>query len=448
MPNIYDEVLERLHQKSNQYVVAPAGCGKTQMISNFANNYTSKILILTHTNAGVDVIKSRITNNDVKVNTIASFMEKYVIKFNGLHKIEIDYSSNKRYKKVYEAFLKIMNYNIIKKILSYNYDMVLVDEYQDCTISQHNSICEIANIIPTKIFGDPIQAIFDFDKEDPLVDFSTLNDTFEYLGELNYPWRWKENIQFGKWLLQIRNEYNNNFNNIFNNDLPSNIKIINDDDDFKVHYELLKYKEKNCIITKRKQSSISIAQRLRGNYTVLEELELNDLKKIINDLNKCDYLSFTLNLLILLKSCYTKSNNILNKYIDKLQQNNVDFKRLQSDEKLKSYIYALTSEYSYDAIKYIITYINQQDETKCYRRELINNLCHLIINIKQCKSITDGIKVFTQSIKRKKYSNVVAHTLLIKGLEFDNCIIYAKELTVNELYVALTRPKKKLYIML
>lgn len=447
MSNIYDAIMNKLQEKKNQFVVAPAGCGKTQMITDFANNYLGKILILTHTNAGVDVIQSRISNDTIKVNTIASFMEKYVKNFKGLHKIEIDYSNNKRYKKVYEAFSDIVNYDIIKNILIYNYDMIFVDEYQDCTISQHNSICTMAKIIPVKIFGDPMQSIFDFDKEDTLVDFNTLKNSFEYLGELDYPWRWHDNISLGKWLLNIRDDYENNFENILKSNYDSNIEIISGED-LKVHYKLVMNKDKNCIITKRKQSSINICQRLGGNYTVLEELELNELTKIINSLVENDYMSFTLNLLILLKNCYIKSNNILNKYIEKLLKKNSDFRRFKSDEKLKLCINTLISEYNFDAIKYIITYIDKHKETRCYRKELVSNLCRLIKKIDQCKSIANGIIIFKQSIKRGKYRNVVAHTLLIKGLEFDNCIIYKNELTTNELYVALTRAKKKIYIVI
>ncbi len=447
MINIYDIILDKLQEQKNQYVIAPAGCGKTHMITNFANNYSGKILILTHTNAGVDVINSRITNDTVKVNTIASFMEKYVKKFKGIHNVDIDYSYNKRFKKIYEAFLSIMKCEIIKRILVYNYDMIFVDEYQDCTISQHNSICEISKIIPTKIFGDPMQAIFDFDKEDSLVDFDTLQESFEYLGELDYPWRWNENISLGHWLLNIRDDYKNKFKNILKRDMDSSIKVINEED-LKIHYELIRNKERNCIVTKRKQLSINICQRLAGHYTVLEELELNDLASIIKNLVNSEHMSFTLNLLKILKNSYTKSHNILNKYIEKLEQKSNDFKRLKSDDNLKSNIYALTNEYSYESTKYIITYIEKHNDTKCYRRELIINLCHLIKKIEQCKSITDGIKVFKQSIKRLEYKNVVAHTLLIKGLEFDNCIVYKKDLTPNEFYVALTRPKKKLYIVI
>lgn len=447
MDNVYTNIIKRLCEKKNQYVIAPAGCGKTQMITDFSNKYQGKILILTHTNAAIDVINGRISNGSTKIKTIASFMEKYVKSFDGLSDINIDYSCKNKYKKVYEIFSQILQYEIIKKILIYNYDMIFVDEYQDCTISQHKSICLLSKILPVKIFGDYMQAIYNFDKEDHLVDFNTLKNSFEYLGELNYPWRWKNNISLGNWLMSIRNDYENSFINIFNKCLDRSIKIIGEND-IGVCFELLKNNEKNCIITKRKASSIKIAQRLRGSYTVLEELEMNDLSKVINNLIENNYISFTLNLLILLKNCYAKSNAILNKYIEKLQQNSIDFRRLKSDEKLKSYIFDLTKNYNYGAIKYIIDYVDKHKDTNCYRKELMANLNLLIKKINCSTSIIDGINVFRQTIKRKNYNNVVAHTLLIKGLEFDNCIIYKKELTTEELYVALTRAKNKIYIVL
>lgn len=39
---------------------------------------------------------------------------------------------------------------------------MIVDEYQDCDLTQHAIIDALANLVPTSVLGDPMQAIFDF----------------------------------------------------------------------------------------------------------------------------------------------------------------------------------------------------------------------------------------------------------------------------------------------
>lgn len=49
--------------------------------------------------------------------------------------------------------------------------MVLVDEYQDCTISQHKTAKALSRTVPVIVFGDPLQGIFDFGAE-PIVNWT------------------------------------------------------------------------------------------------------------------------------------------------------------------------------------------------------------------------------------------------------------------------------------
>ncbi|WP_337920104.1 hypothetical protein, partial [Vibrio cholerae] len=57
------------------------------------------------------------------------------------------------------------------------------------TLNQHNLIASLSNILPTVIFGDPMQCIFDFGG--PMPDWgSGVLKQFPLIGELNTPWRW------------------------------------------------------------------------------------------------------------------------------------------------------------------------------------------------------------------------------------------------------------------
>jgi superfamily I DNA/RNA helicase len=39
---------------------------------------------------------------------------------------------------------------------------LIVDEYQDCTITQHALIRVLGTLLPVRVLGDPLQAIYDF----------------------------------------------------------------------------------------------------------------------------------------------------------------------------------------------------------------------------------------------------------------------------------------------
>ena len=42
------------------------------------------------------------------------------------------------------------------------YARLLVDEYQDCNVVQHAIVSGLAQVLPTCVLGDPMQAIFSF----------------------------------------------------------------------------------------------------------------------------------------------------------------------------------------------------------------------------------------------------------------------------------------------
>ena len=90
-----------------------------------------------------------------------------------------------------------------RAVIADSYGGLYVDEYQDCTQYQHGLIRELAEVLPTRLLGDPMQAIFDFAGE-PLVNLDAFDGGFERLDDLTFPWRWATNPQLGEWLLDAR----------------------------------------------------------------------------------------------------------------------------------------------------------------------------------------------------------------------------------------------------
>jgi hypothetical protein len=63
-------------------------------------------------------------------------------------------------------------------------------------------------VLPVCVFGDPLQAIFDFKGQEPVDWQKQVYPAFAKAGELSKPWRWlkteKENAPLAAWLQKMR----------------------------------------------------------------------------------------------------------------------------------------------------------------------------------------------------------------------------------------------------
>ena len=80
------EEINRILSFQTCKIVAPAGHGKTEMISQLVLLSEGTQLILTHTNAGVDALRKRMVKNHVpnKKYTIFEFKRRYVFLFSNV----------------------------------------------------------------------------------------------------------------------------------------------------------------------------------------------------------------------------------------------------------------------------------------------------------------------------------------------------------------------------
>ena len=93
----------------------------------------------------------------------------------------------------------------IHDVLTATYDRLIVDEYQDCSVPQHEIVVHASEALRTCVLGDPLQAIFNF--AGPTADWDgQVKESFPDAGELNTPWRWINAGEeaFGRWLLGVR----------------------------------------------------------------------------------------------------------------------------------------------------------------------------------------------------------------------------------------------------
>jgi superfamily I DNA/RNA helicase len=175
-------------------IVAPAGYGKTHTIAECLKHTTGKQLILTHTHAGVASIKEKIKKENVppasyRVDTISSFSQRYVEAFYTKgDKPEQDSKDYHRF--IAQNAQGIFQSKIVAAVVRQTYSGLFVDEYQDCSKLQHQMISCLSRIIPTRILGDPLQGIFDFNGD--AVDFDKDLVEFEKFPELETPHRWHQ----------------------------------------------------------------------------------------------------------------------------------------------------------------------------------------------------------------------------------------------------------------
>jgi len=90
-------------------------------------------------------------------------------------------------------------------VLRASYAGLYVDEYQDCTLGQHSLVMQLASVLPCRILGDPLQAIFRKINKADALPWQTAQDNFAEVGTLDQPHRWLgRNDGLGHWLLDAR----------------------------------------------------------------------------------------------------------------------------------------------------------------------------------------------------------------------------------------------------
>lgn len=141
-------------------ITAPAGCGKTQLIAEALASHSGNrpILVLTHTNAGVTALRTRLKRAGVpssayRLSTIDGFAMRLIAKFparSGHHPqlLELN-NAGSDYPAIRESFRQLLDSGHIAAPIAATYARLLVDEYQDCSTVQHSIVSTLAALLPT-----------------------------------------------------------------------------------------------------------------------------------------------------------------------------------------------------------------------------------------------------------------------------------------------------------
>lgn len=460
--------IEKFILKRKAIVIAPAGYGKTHLIVNCLKESKKKQLILTHTHAGVAAIKERIKKSDIPtrkyhVETITSFSQKYVHAFYSGTDIPKQEHSKTYYPFIINKCRELFKIDLISSVFKRSYSGLFVDEYQDCNNTQHLLIKTLSDYLPTRILGDPLQGIFNFNGSDiiDLEDELEFREFNENKYSLSFPWRWKStNEELGQELDQIRKKIIkgtpieiSQLKQIETRRYDS-AKLFNPKYEFsKFIYSLMS--QKSLLIIHPDSSNLNVRinfnKNFKNKFKLLESIDGKDFYKEAKKLDEMTKETSFENLKMLSEKLFNKT--ALNKWFN---ANGIKNKRKEEDKifsnTLKEIVSDLEGGINLNKIKFFFETLKQLPEISIVRKELLNSI---MISVDQASTSDQTIYEAMLShrnkirvIGRKVSGKCLGTTLLTKGLEFDTVVVLkANHFTCKKnFYVAISRACKRLVL--
>lgn len=447
-------------------VTAPAGTGKTHLIIESVAAYsgTKPLLILTHTNAGVSVLRQRLAEARVEpkrcnISTIDGFALLLVRKF----PLRAAYSVSVQevdYPKVRSAALALLTGQHIDSLLVANYGRVIVDEYQDCDVVQHSIVSRLVELLPVAVLGDPLQQIFTFNEEMPT--WKNVQKQFQAQDELNEPQRWLRagSGPLGYWLLELREEIRQQ-KGVDLSTAPkqslTHIKNEGKDAPYSNPMASISGMTGRILVVGDATSELRRWELARGfpGALVVETVELKCLVRFAEDIDAAIAGSI---------SAVSRAQEVLlgfaSSVMTKVNATTL-LKRLASIQKGKNINPAtayeqagldLAASLTYRSVLAFLECLEAQKGVRLFRPSIFyaalkvlrmataGQVCNLSIAVTEYREHRRHLIASIPTI-------AVGSTLLLKGLEADNVFINdADSMNANNLYVALTRGSRKVIV--
>lgn len=451
-------------QISRGCIQAPAGCGKTHLIADSLRRCTGQkpILVLTHTNAGVAALRQRLDKGEVpRSNYRLATIDGWAMRMVGMFPMrsaanpDILKLSNPRtdYPAIKQAALRLLQGQHIDNLLAATYSRLLVDEYQDCMSAQHKIVCEVSRVLPTCIFGDTLQGIFDFG--DQPVDWNTevLRD-FPLVSELSTPWRWSlaGAGSLGQWLLNLRPILLSG-GQIDLSAAPAELEWvpITGDQDFEKILSATNrmptgIKDSLIICSSRNRQRQQKIAKLTKGASVVENADLTDLVAFSQ---RFDFSSPSATS-DLIKEAASVLRGI------NVTEMNARLTSLKAGTNRKSATDPEMAALNFDANKTpqnaaaLLSTLSGQSGVSAFRGEVFRNLLKALHASSSANEFADMTlrareerRFHSRALGRKS----VGSTLLVKGLEADQAVLVdTHEMNAKNLYVALTRGAKRVVV--
>lgn len=469
-------------------LIAPAGHGKTTAIADCLLQcpIDSCQLILTHTHAGIASLRSKFRQKNIpssryQIETITGFAQRYVLSLIGSSALPEE--EDKSYFNVaIEKCCSLIQSSAVQSVIKSSFSGIFVDEYQDCTIDQHNMIMGLAKNLPLHLLGDPLQGIFSFEDK-PLVDFEKDLYLFTRFELLNYPWRWeKSNPALGQFIFKFRKELEVNHKIDIDSIPKDNIFVITclPSDKYSCLGRLIQQQKSNNILIicpsykeYDKYGKLILKGGLKERIVIKQRTDYANKFSILDAIDSSEYYKCAKMIDLFIEKCL-RGNRIkkvarlhdiletlhlniteVNKWIDKSKNT---FKQRTKENasfsiKLKESFSHFETDVNLSNLRIVLTQIVQLPKIKLYHKGFYYTI-DKCFNIAQINNISMFEAMKLQKTRLRHQGRSVdglcfGTTLLTKGLEFETVIIWDahKFEDVKNFYVAISRACKRLIIM-
>lgn len=409
----------------NGAIVAPAGHGKTELIAKVAA-LGRRALILTHTHAGVHAIRARlkrlkVPHSAVAVDTIAGWSMRYSHAFPGIAQPCEGMPVGAQWDELYIGTNQALGVSAVRQVVEASYDRILIDEYQDCHLLQHELAATLSGIVPTLVFGDPMQGIFEFAGA-TLSWEDTIHPQFPLVHTLDVPYRWRDkNPELGKWIAEVRERL------ICGDeiDLSGGAAVFRQADnafDMGPLFEGFEGTEGSfAAIHCNKGICNRLAGAAGGGYQAIEEIAARRLQEFAVAWDSSGSLrDRSIAIKTLIRDCIN---------IKELPEGKGE---TPADAAINAEIRAVGAEiFGLDAASAgatALALVRKRSRYRVYRNELWRDVERAIgdVAVGRYDSMTeaaDGVRHRTSMVGRKLPRRTVSTPLLLKGLEFDHVVI-------------------------
>jgi DNA helicase-2/ATP-dependent DNA helicase PcrA len=456
------------------YVVAPAGFGKTYLIAEAVARSAGRQLILTHTYAGVNALRQKmralgVNNRLYHIDTIASWSLRICLSYSQTSGWEEERpANNQQWSALYESCTRLLDQTFVRRLVCASYEGLYVDEYQDCSSAQHGVVLKLARDLPSRILGDPLQGIFDFDGQNSIDWTRDVEGDLERLGVLGTPQRWIQAgaDDLGIWLRSVRTNLERGQPVDLNLNRPAMVRFRQSNADPQA---LLKSQANECryfqcdptdtVIAIHKGSQEykakchKLSRNLGGRFSSIEEVEGKDLFSFIRKVELARSESARLKVVVeFAKRCMTAVEQNLPAGTVRGDHVNVRANTRNPDAAHKANAYLATPESA--TMSRFLRALKETHGIAIVSADLFyralgvldKHVLHPELSLAEAAEKYHGeFRCKGRPIGRRK---LIGTTLLVKGLEFDHAIVLdAASLSKKELYVALTRGARSLTII-
>jgi DNA helicase-2/ATP-dependent DNA helicase PcrA len=319
-------------------------------------------------------------------------------------------------------------------------------------------ILQLADLLPCRILGDPLQGIFGFNE--PLIEWNAdVTKAFEALPPLRVPHRWRDNLPLGRRLTAVReallagSPIDLRTPPLKWRPLPTASQHVEIAAQLAACDDV--YASSGSVVAIRRwpNECYAIAGKLGGRYTCMEEMDCKDLLRFAKAIEEKRGLDRCGTLFDFADLCMTGLATPLKAIRQSVADGRLPVpSRLRSHQDIAVAVAKVSGSSDLGPVSQFLRLLEGVPNRRIFRRELWREMGRAlnVYGSGRGASLWEAAWELRNRLRRQGRAverRTVSRTLLIKGLEFDHAVILdASEHDAKNFYVAATRPTKSLTI--